>query len=217
MTAVPGFDAAILKVNRQGDLLAYTSTPSQGQGQYTTFAQLLAQDLGIGIDQIHVHLGDTSTSPYGSGTFASRSLVSGGGALLKAAEKLKTRLIHLAAAVWKIEPEQIGYVAGAVVGHVNGTELGLSFAELAAIANAPLFDLPEGIEPGLEIHCAYDPPGTTTAAGIHVALIEIDRQTGQVTIPRYMVAEDCGRVLKHTGCRWSNSGRNLPRRGDRVA
>lgn len=195
MDAVPGFDAAILRANRQGELEAFLSTPSQGQGQYTTFAQLLAQDMGISPDTIRIHLGDTALTPYGSGTFASRSLVSGGGAMLKAAVKLKARLVRLAAAVWKVAPDNVRYADGAafVVNRPDGPRL--TFAELAAIANAPLYELPPDVEPGLEVYSAYDPPPSTTSGGVHIALVEIDRSTGHVMIPKYVVSEDCGRIL----------------------
>ena len=195
MDAVPGFDAAILRVNRQGDLEAFISTPSQGQGQFTTFAQLLAQEMGISDEKIRIRLGDTATTPYGSGTFASRSLVSGGGAMLKAATKLKQKLIELAAVVWDIEPSQVRYADGAAFAIERPNEQRLTFAELSAIAHAPFHELPRGFEPGLEVHCAYDPPPATTSNGVHIALVEIDRHTGQVTIPKYIVGEDCGRVL----------------------
>ncbi|MEM7343248.1 MAG: xanthine dehydrogenase family protein molybdopterin-binding subunit [Chloroflexota bacterium] len=194
MDAIPGFDAATLRVNRQGELEAYLSTPSQGQGQYTTFAQLLSQTMGISPDVIRVHLGDTATAPYGSGTFASRSLVSGGGAMLKAAEKLKARMTQLAAISWEVDPDRVSYKNGYSILD-NQPKQRLSFAQLAEMANAPLLALPRDFEPGLEVHCSYDPPDGTTSGGIHLALVEVDRETGEVSLHDYIVAEDCGRVL----------------------
>ncbi|MEM7112467.1 MAG: xanthine dehydrogenase family protein molybdopterin-binding subunit [Chloroflexota bacterium] len=193
--AVPGFDSATLNVDRYGQVIASVSIPSQGQGHYTTFAQLLAQELGVSPDKITIRLGDTATSPYGTGTISSRSLVSGGGALVKAADKLKTRLEALAAATWEIDAAQTRYQNGAVFAIDNHTLPSLSFAELAALANAPRSTLPLGFEPGLLVQAAYDPPPAVMSSGVHIALVEIDRETGFVSVPNYVVAEDCGRIL----------------------
>lgn len=192
--AVPGFDSATLDVDRYGQITASVSIPSQGQGHYTTFAQLLAQELGIAADKITIRLGDTATAPYGTGAISSRSLVSGGGALIKAAGKLKARLEALAATIWEIEPHHAKYQAGAVY---NGSSKAtrLSFDELAALANAPRSTLPMGFEPGLAVQAAYDPPPAVMSSGVHIALVEIDRETGFVSVPHYIVAEDCGRIL----------------------
>ncbi len=193
MRAIPAYDAATLKVNRQGKLEAFLSTPSQGQGQYTTFAQLLSQEMGIPFDSIRIHLGDTATSPYGTGTFASRSLVGGGGALIKAAEKLQEKLIQLAAVHWEVDPTQVIYADGSARLKDDMTQR-LNMAELAEMAYAPMMQLPLGLEPGLVVNHAYD-PATSTSAGVHLAKVEIDRETGEVVVKDYIVAEDCGRVI----------------------
>ena len=193
MVNIPAFDAAILRIDRRGHVEAFISTPSQGQGQYTTFAQLLSQRMGVPMDCIRVHLGDTATCPYGSGTFASRSLVSGGGALLKATEKMQAKLIQLAAAHWGVAPSQIDYADG-MARQQGGTER-LTLQELASIAYTAFQELPPGVEPGLEVHVAYDPPPAASSASAHLALVEVDAQTGEVAICNYVVAEDCGRII----------------------
>jgi carbon-monoxide dehydrogenase large subunit len=202
MVNIPAFDSAILRVDRRGHLEAFISTPSQGQGQCTTFAQLLAQEMGLPFAAIRIHLGDTATCPYGSGTFASRSLVSGGGALLKAAGKLREKLSQLAAAHWRVDPSQVTYAGGAATFHGNSSgqrhvspDRGLTLYELAQLAYTPFQELPPDIEPGLEVHCAYDPPSAATSAAVHLALVEVDAGTGQVTVHGYVAAEDCGRIL----------------------
>ncbi|MGB0387395.1 MAG: xanthine dehydrogenase family protein molybdopterin-binding subunit [Ardenticatenaceae bacterium] len=194
MTAIPGYDAATLRLNQQGELEAFVSTPSQGQGQYTTFAQLLSQKMGIPFDQIHVHLGDTATSPYGSGTWSSRSLVGGGNALLKAAKKLQEKLVKLAAVYWKVEPAQVTYAKGAARLTGNRSQR-LTIAELAKIAYGSVVEFPPDMEPGLEINQVYNPPPSTTSAAVHMAMVEIDRETGEVAVHDYIVAEDCGPII----------------------
>ncbi|MFQ5795085.1 MAG: xanthine dehydrogenase family protein molybdopterin-binding subunit [Candidatus Bipolaricaulia bacterium] len=194
MVQVPAFDAATLRVGPEGNLEAFVSTPSQGQGQFTTLAQLLANAMGVPLEQIRILLGDTVSCPYGSGTFASRSMVSGGGALLKAASKLRDKLIQLAAAYWNVEPTQANYADGAVTLQSQPAQR-LSLRELAQIAYTPFQELPPGCEPGLEIHCAYDPPPATCSAAVHLALVEVDPNTGQVAVRRYLVAEDCGPMI----------------------
>lgn len=194
MVQVPAFDAATLRVGPEGEVEAFVSTPSQGQGQYTTLAQLLSQALGVPLEEIRVHLGDTAYCPYGTGTFASRSMVSGGGALLKAARKLREKLVLLAAAHWDVDPVHVEYTQGAVVLREDPNRR-LTLCDLAHIAYTPFQELPPGCEPGLEVHCAYEPPPAVCSAAVHLALVEIDPQTGQVTPRRYLVAEDCGPVV----------------------
>jgi len=195
MVNIPAFDSAILRVDRRGHLEAFISTPSQGQGQCTTFSQLLCETMGVPMEAIRIHLGDTATCPYGSGTFASRSMVSGGGALLKAAGKLREKLVHLAAAHWDVEPSQVEYADGVATLQGDSSIQRLTLPELARIAYTPFQELPLGIEPGLEVHYAYDPPPAASSAAAHVALVEVDAQTGEVTVLDYVVAEDCGRIV----------------------
>jgi carbon-monoxide dehydrogenase large subunit len=194
MLQMPAFDSATLRIDRKGHLEAYVSTPSQGQSQQTTFAQMLSQALGIPLETIQVYLGDTATCPYGSGTFASRSIVSGGGAILQATEKLRERLVRLAAAHWGTHPSQVWYANG-TARLQDGSGKRLTWAELAEIAYSPLQDLPPDVEPGLEVHCAYDPPPAAWSAGVHLARVEIDPQTGKVAVRDYVVAEDCGCIV----------------------
>lgn len=195
MVNIPAFDSAILRVNRRGHLEAFISTPSQGQGQCTTFSQLLCETLGVPMETIRIHLGDTATCPYGSGTFASRSMVSGGGALLKAAEKLRCKLVQLAAAHWRVKPSQVEYTGGMAILQDGASSHHLTLAELAQMAYTPFQELPPGIEPGLEVHYAYDPPPAASSAATHLVLVEVDPQTGEVIVLDYIATEDCGRIV----------------------
>lgn len=193
MIQVPGFDGAILRVDPAGRMEAAVSIPSQGQTQATAFTRLLVESLGIPEEAIHITLGDTARTPYGCGTFASRGMVSGGGALLKAARKLKQRMCQLAAQAWGLDVSQVRYQDGGVVRSSDGARL--RFQQLAAIAHSPMHRLDDELGPGLEIHAFYDPPVTTIASGVHVVLVEVDGETGHVAIRQYVVGEDCGPMV----------------------
>ena len=194
MVNVPAFDAASLRVDRKGQIDVFVSTPSQGQGQKTTFAQLLSEALGVSFENIRVHLGDTAITPYGSGTFASRSMVSGGGALLKAAEKMRWKLVQLAAAHWHVDPARVLYSNG-VATQKGQPGSCLPFASLAELAYTPFQELPPNVEPGLAVHTNYDPPPAVSSASVHMALVEVDVLTGQVKVEKYVVAGDCGHIV----------------------
>jgi len=191
MINVPAFDGAKLQIDKNGHVAAFISTPSQGQGQKTTFAQLVSNVLGVSPDVINVHLGDTASTPYGSGTFASRSLVSGGGALLQATNMMIVKLINLASAHWNIETDKIQFKNGTIIRSDNESDY-LPIEYLAKLAYTPFQDLPPSIEPGLSITVSYNPPAAVSSAAVHMALVEIDNSTYETIIKDYVVAEDCG-------------------------
>ena len=193
MDDIPAYDAATINVDRWGGVAVAVSTPSQGQKQQTTFAQLLAAELGIPHTAISVTLGDTATTPYGSGTFASRSLVSGGGALVQGARKLRQKLIDICAARWEVDPADLRYEDGGVetVDHSHR----LTFNQLARLAHEPFQEMPPGVEPGLSVQTSYNPPSAATSASAHLVLVEVDPGTGEVSILKYVVVEDCGRII----------------------
>ncbi len=194
MMEIPAFEAALIRVSPQGDIFAAVSTPSQGQGQRTTFRRLLADRLGVPPNEIAIGLGDTAIAPYGAGTFGSRSVVSGGGALLAATTILCDRLCWLAATHWAVPVDSVAFAEGGVR-QVDHTGRRLSIAELAALAYSARTELPPGFEPGLEVRVAHDPKAAPFSASIHLALVEIDVRTGRVAIKRYVVAEDCGPII----------------------
>lgn len=198
MVQVPGYDAARLTLDKEGVLEAAVSTPTQGQTQSHAFTQLLAKNLGIAPERIRIVLGDTARTPYGSGTFASRSIVGGGGALDRAAARLKERLVALAAARWNLAASELRYANGAVE-QVASPERRISFAELAQYAYGPEAPLTEDAAPGLVVYATYDPPLVPHSAAVHLALVEVEKATGRVTILRYVVAEDCGRIIDARG------------------
>ena len=227
MAHVPAFDSAVLRIDPGGGVEAFVSTPSQGQSQPASFRCLAGRALGVPEDAIRIVLGDTAVTPYGSGTFASRAMVSGGGALLRAAAKMREKLCRVAAARWEVDAAEVRFVvrdgAGGVepIGQAENSAAGgtiragvpgaprevagadggsmvaprLEIAELARLAHAPFLALPADVEPGLEVHAAYDPPGVPVSCAAHLALVEVDPQTGAARVLRYVVAEDCGPIV----------------------
>jgi len=193
MEDIPAYDAATIVVDRWGHVSVAVSTPTQGQKHRTTFAQLLAAELGIAHTAISVTLGDTATTPYGSGTFASRSLVSGGGALVVGARKLREKLIQICALRWEVDPSVLRYEDGGVETADHSHRM--TFEQLAQLAHEPFQEMPAGIEPGLSVQTSYNPPPAATSASAHLVLVEVDPGTGEVVILNYQVVEDCGRII----------------------
>ena len=206
MAHVPAYDSAVIRIDPGGGVEAFVSTPSQGQSQSASFRRLAGGALGVPEASVRVVLGDTAVTPYGSGTFASRSMVSGGGAVLSAAAKMRDKLCAVAAARWEVDPAGVRFVVRDGAGGVerlageDPAESGegapwLGVGEIAHLAHSPLLPLPAGVEPGLETHAAYDPPGVPVSCAAHVALVEVDGLTGAVRVLRYVVAEDCGPII----------------------
>jgi len=195
LTDLPGVEAATLTMDADGSVRCATSFPSQGQGHATTIAQVVADRLGIALECVRVVPHDTSVAPAGSGTFASRGAVSIGGTVVVAAERVRDRLCVLAAQ--QLEAASADIVLADGRAHVRGfPERGVAVAELARLAAfPPRGGLPAGLEPGLTATVSFNPPGPTFAGAVHVALVEVDRETGRVAVRRYVVVEDCGRVV----------------------
>ena len=190
-----GYDSATVKVDMTGTARVSVSCPSQGQGHETAFAQLAAGELGLDPAAVVVVQTDTDVVPEGSGTFASRAVVAGGGALMQAAAQIKTKAVAIAAHLLEASPGDVAVADGRFF--VRGSpERALTWMEVARVAHAPgPAGLPGGIEPGLEASSTYDPPPAAFGNGAHVAMVELDRETGQVKILRYVIAEDCGPML----------------------
>ncbi|MCL0044194.1 xanthine dehydrogenase family protein molybdopterin-binding subunit [Dehalococcoidia bacterium] len=194
MIEMPAFDTVRLSVTPDGYVEAYTSTPSQGQSQSSTFKLLLGQAMGVSPDFVSVKLGNSSMSPYGSGTYASRSVVSGGGALLKAVQKLQEKLIGLASIYWGIDQKLVHYRDGSVVRDDRPMEH-LSLSDLGSVAYTSTLEFPIDWHPGLEVNASYSPLLPAMSSSAHLVLVEVNAETGQVTVLRYVVAEDCGPII----------------------
>ena len=195
MLEMRGYDSASVKVDMTGTARVSVSCPSQGQGHETAFAQLAAGELGLDPAAVVVVQTDTDVVPMGSGTFASRAVVAGGGALMQAAAQIKTKAVAIAAHLLEASPGDVAVADGRFF--VRGSpERALPWMEVARVAHAPgPAGLPVGIEPGLEASSTYDPPPAAFGNGAHLAMVEVDRETGQVKILRYVIAEDCGPML----------------------
>jgi aerobic carbon-monoxide dehydrogenase large subunit len=170
-----------------------TGTNPQGQGHETVFAQVVADALGVELEDIRVLHGDTALVPMGTGTFSSRSLIVGGTAILRAAERVVEKATRIAAHLLEVAEEDVRFSDGrfAVAGAPGR---GLSLAEVAHAAHVA-WSLPEGIEPGLQESAVFDPPDWTYPFGTHAAVVEVDLESGAVEVVRYVAVDDCGNVI----------------------
>jgi aerobic carbon-monoxide dehydrogenase large subunit len=183
------FESAVVRVEPSGTVTAFTGTSPHGQGHETAFAQILADQLGVPFDQIVVRHGDTSNTPMGHGTGGSRSLAVGGSAMLRAAGKVQEKARRVAAHMLEAAPDDIALIDGRY--QVKGVPArGLTFARIAARAYSN--DLPEGMEPGLEASDFFRVPQLIYPFGAHVAVVEVDPDTGAVTLSQYFSVDDCG-------------------------
>jgi len=189
-----GHDAAIVRIEPSGAVSAQIGVVSQGQGHLTTVAQALADALAVPIEKVRVQSGDTAAAPYGMGTRGSRGGVVSAGAALGAARIVRQKLLRIAAYLLEAPLDDLELVDGAI--RVRGTPASsLTIAQLAQKAYFAPTELPPGMEPGLEATYAFDPPALTFSSGTHICRVEIDPETGALTIPRYTIVEDCGRLL----------------------
>lgn len=192
-----GYDSASVSVDPSGKVTVDTSCHSHGQGHETTFAQVVAERLGVPLADVRVRFGDTQSAPYGMGTFASRSAVLGGGAAWKAADIVRGNLLKIAGHVLEVSAQDLD-VADGVISVKGSAQRNISVAALARLAFHRPEKLPPGIMPAdLCVTQSYDAPpgyGTWTNAA-HAAIVEVDVETGFVRILRYVVVEDCGNMI----------------------
>lgn len=191
MEITPGWETVTLTMDPSGFVEARIGASPHGQGLRTTLAQVIADQLGIDPQKITVVHGDTDHTPYGWGTFASRSMVISGGATLIAARKVRAKLIKLASHLLEAAPGDIVLEQGEA--KVVGTDRTIAIARLAREAYTQTHRYGD-IEPGLTDTGTYDPPGTFSNA-CHVALVEVDIETGRTTLEKFVVAEDAGRLI----------------------
>jgi len=183
------FESATVRVEPSGTVTAFTGTSPHGQGHETTFAQIIADHLGVPFDQIVVRHGDTANTPMGNGTGGSRSLCVGGSAIFGATAKVRDKACQVAAHMLEAAPADVTLVDGRYqVKGVPGRSLTLP--EIAARAYSDR--LPEGLESGLEATDFFRPPQLVYPFGTHVAVVEVDRETGVVTVKDLFTVDDCG-------------------------
>jgi len=185
-----GWDTATIRCLPTGTLQVLTGTSPHGQGHETAWSQIAAEQLGYAVDEIEVLHGDTAVVPLGMDTYGSRSLAVGGVALYHAAEKIIAKAKTIAAHLMEVDESQVDCVGGVI----HGPESSLTIKEIA-FAAWTAHNLPAGMEPGLEATYVYDPPNFSWPAGAHVAIVEVDTETGNVELLRYIAVDDVGTVV----------------------
>ncbi|HEX8967238.1 MAG TPA: aerobic carbon-monoxide dehydrogenase large subunit [Chloroflexota bacterium] len=185
------FDSAEIRIHPTGSAIVRIGVQTQGQGHETTFAQIVAEELGLPVENIEVEHGDTDTAPYGLGTYASRSTPTAGAATAVAARKIRDKAAALAAHLLECSVDDLEWKDYRF--QVKGApERSKSMADLAFAAYT---NHPRGMEAGLEAVCYYDPPNLTFPFGAYVAVVDIDRGTGEVKVRRFLAIDDCGTVI----------------------
>ena len=189
-----GTEAAFLRVDPSGTVTATFSVAPQGQGHETALAQVVADALGVSLDDVRIICGDTALAPQGTGTYASRSAVLAGGAAIRAGQTLKEKALKIAGHMMESNPADLD-MQDSQVFVPEKPERTLPFRDVAKTAYAGLRRLPKDMEPGLEVTRFYDPFFGTASSATHVAVVEVDKETYEVKINRYIVVEDCGRII----------------------
>ncbi|MGF1648981.1 MAG: xanthine dehydrogenase family protein molybdopterin-binding subunit [Hyphomicrobiaceae bacterium] len=187
------YEAATVRVNPTGSVSVFTGSHSHGQGHDTTFAQVVADKLGIPIESVDIVHGDTARVPFGMGTYGSRSLAVGGTAIVNALNKVIDKGRRIAAHLLEAAEADIEFEGGAY--RVKGTDKQKAFGEIALTAYVPHQYPIDQIEPGLEETAFYDPKNFTFPAGTYICEIEIDPATGQTRIDRFVAADDFGNIV----------------------
>jgi carbon-monoxide dehydrogenase large subunit len=185
------FDSAEIRVHPTGSAIVRIGVQTQGQGHETTFAQIVADELGLPVDSIIVEHGDTDTAPYGLGTYASRSTPTAGAATAMASRKIREKARELAAHLLEVSADDLEWVDHKF--QVKGSPG--SSKTMQEIAFAAYTNHPQGMEAGLEAVSYYDPPNLTFPFGAYICVVDIDRGTGMVKIRRFLAIDDCGTVI----------------------
>ncbi|MCP5043061.1 MAG: xanthine dehydrogenase family protein, partial [bacterium] len=187
------WEYASVRADPMGKVTLVTGVSSHGQGLETSLAQIAADELGVRLEDVSVVHRDTDMVPYGGGTMGSRSLALGGSAVLLACRQMKDKAVRLAAHRLGVQVDAVRYEAGrAFAGDAH--ENALSFAELADVSFWPL-DLPKGMSPMLEGSATFGGENFTTPFGTHVCVVEVDPETGEIELLRYVAVDDCGRAV----------------------
>jgi carbon-monoxide dehydrogenase large subunit len=192
MEITPGWETVEIAMDPSGRVEARIGASPHGQGLRTTLAQIIADEVGVAPQDVRIVHGDTDRTPYGWGTFASRSLVIAGGASLLAARKIREKLLVMASHVLEAAADDIVLEHG--VAKVSGTDRAVPITSLARAAYYQTHSFKGEIGPGLRESADYDPAGTFSNA-CHVAIVTVDTETGRVALEQYVVVEDAGRII----------------------
>jgi aerobic carbon-monoxide dehydrogenase large subunit len=187
------WESAVVRVHPSGSATVFTGTSPHGQGLDTSMAQIVADRIGISPDQIEVIHGDTGRGPMGMGTYGSRSLSVGGESVARSADKVADKVRRIVAHLLEAAPEDIELADGKF--SVKGSpDKGMTLADASLAAYVPE-NLPEGMEPGLEETTFFDPENFVFPFGAHAAVVDVDVETGKVTLERYVAVDDCGPAI----------------------
>ena len=187
------WESSLVRVHPTGKVTVYSGSSGHGQGHETTFAQLAASELGVPVEDVEVVESDTAQVQQGTGTFGSRSAVVGGTAIHMSVEKIKDKAKKIAAHMLEAAPEDVVYEDGQLF--VQGAPAEAKSFQEVALAAYWYDGLPEGLEPGLEATSIYDPQNFTWPFGTHICAVEVDPDTGDVTVLRYVAVDDVGNVI----------------------
>jgi carbon-monoxide dehydrogenase large subunit len=187
------FEAGEVRVHPTGSVTVFTGSHSHGQGHETTFAQVVADRLGIAIENVEIIHGDTGRIPFGMGTYGSRSLAVGGSAIVKALDKIEAKAKKIAAHLLEASPQDVEFNNG--VFRVAGTDRTKTFADVSLAAYVPHNFPLETMEPGLNENAFYDPTNFTYPSGAYVCEVEVDRDTGETRIQKFTAVDDFGNVI----------------------
>lgn len=186
------FESAQVRVQPTGKVSVYTGSHSHGQGHETTFVQVVADKLGIPMADIELIHGDSDSVAFGMGTYGSRSLAVGGSAIVKSIEKVLEKGAKIAAHKLEANVDDLEYAEGKWT--VKGTDKSVSFGDVSLTAYVP-HNYPAGLEPGLDFSSFYDPSNFTYPFGCHIAIVEVDIETGKVKLNRFIAVDDVGNVI----------------------
>ena len=193
-TGIGPYEGARVTVETSGKVSVATGVGTQGQGHYTSFAQVVADQIGVATSDVHVVTGDTDLFYWGAGTFASRGAVVAGNAMHAAATKVRDKILKMAGEKLEAAEEDLELIEGRV--QVKGVpQTSISIGELAVEANPMRGAVRPGTEPGLEATEYYGPERGATASGVHAMILRVDPETFLLEIERYVVVHDCGKVI----------------------
>jgi carbon-monoxide dehydrogenase large subunit len=184
-------DGCEIRVHPTGKVLARIGSQTQGQGHETTYAQIIAEELGFPVADIKIEYGDTDTAPYGLGTYGSRSTPTSGASTAMASRKIRDKSRLLAAHLLEANPDDLEWTNGAF--NIKGSPD--KRKTIQEIAFAAYTNFPAGLEMGLEAVSYYDPPNLTFPFGSYICVVDIDKGTGQVTVRRFVAIDDCGNII----------------------
>ena len=186
------FEMGQIRVQPTGKVSVFTGAHQHGQGHETAFAQIVADKLGIPMDDIEIIHGDTESVAFGMGTYGSRSIAVGGAAIVKSIEKVVEKGKKIAAHLLEASVDDIDFANGNFT--VKGTDKSIPFGSIALTAYVP-HQYPKDLEPGLDFSSFYDPSNFTYPFGCHIAVVEVDKETGKVTLKRFIAVDDFGNII----------------------